>query len=133
MCCVVLIVEDDPIVRMGAVAIAEETADKVYEAESADAAIPVLESNPDVTLLFTDIDMPGSIDGLQLAEVVHRRWPAIRLIVTSGRIALNDDQVPDDGVFIGKPYYPENIRAAIREAHAQISGSPAPDRQGSDL
>lgn len=122
MNCVVLVVEDDPIVRMGAVAIAGETADKVYEAENAEAAIVVLEANSDVTLLFTDIDMPGAIDGLQLAEVVHRRWPIIRLIVTSGRVALNDDQVPDDGVFIGKPYYPDNIRSAIREQHGQISG-----------
>lgn len=119
MNCVVLVVEDDPIVRMGAVALAEETADKVYEAENADAAINVLEAQPDITLLFTDIDMPGTIDGLQLAEVVHARWPAIRIIVTSGRIKIPDEEVPDDGCFIGKPYYAENIRAAIREAHAQ--------------
>lgn len=119
MNCVVLVVEDDPLVRMGAVAIAEESANKVYEAENADAAIRVLEAHNDITLLFTDIDMPGTIDGLELAEVVHARWPLVRLIVTSGRIAIPNDEVPDDGVFIGKPYYAENIRAAIRAAHAQ--------------
>ena len=119
MNCVVLVVEDDPLVRMGAVAIAEESADKVYQAENADAAIRVLEASNDITLLFTDVDMPGTIDGLELAEVVHARWPLVRLIITSGRVAIPDDEVPDDGVFIGKPYYAENIRAAIRAAHAQ--------------
>ncbi len=121
MFCVVLVVEDDPLVRMGAAAIARQTADKVYEAGNADDALLILEANSDITLLFTDIDMPGTIDGLRLAEVVHERWPTIRLIVTSGRVALRDDQIPDDGHFIGKPYYPENIRSAIREAHAQIN------------
>ena len=119
MNCVVLVVEDDPLVRMGAIAIAEQSADKVYAAENADAAILLLEAQDDITLRFTDVDMPGTIDGLELAEVVNTRWPLVRLIITSGRIAIPNDEVPDDGVFIGKPYYAENIRAAIRAAHAQ--------------
>jgi CheY-like chemotaxis protein len=122
MNCVVLVVEDDPIVRLGAVAIANESADKVYEAENADEAIGMLEQHADVTLLFTDIDMPGTIDGLELAQVVHERWPLVRLIVTSGRHSVSDEQVPDDGRFIAKPYYAETIRSAIRQAHQQIDG-----------
>lgn len=121
MRCVVLVVEDDPLVRMGAVEIARETVDQVYDAVNADAALLMLEKHDDVTLLFTDIDMPGTLDGLQLAEVVHKRWPSIRLIVTSGRVSLNDEQVPDDGRFIAKPYYPETIRSAIREQHRQLA------------
>jgi CheY-like chemotaxis protein len=120
MRCVVLVVEDEPLVRMGAVAIAQEAADKVYEAANADEAIEVLERNPDVTLLFTDIDMPGTVDGLELAEIVHERWPHIRLIVTSGRVKLPNDEVPDDGRFIGKPYYAETIRSAIAQEHQQL-------------
>lgn len=120
MRCVLLVVEDDPLVRMGAVAIAREAADEVYDAANADEAIEVLERKSDVTLLFTDIDMPGTVDGLELADIVHQRWPRIRLIVTSGRMKLSDEQIPDDGRFIGKPYYEEAIRSAIKQEHQQF-------------
>ncbi|MET0312901.1 MAG: response regulator, partial [Hansschlegelia sp.] len=97
---VVLVVEDDPIVRMGAVAIADEAGCRTYAAENADDAIKALETHPDITLLFTDIDMPGTIDGLELAEVVHARWPDIKLIVTSGHTVVPNEELPDDGRFI---------------------------------
>jgi len=55
-------------------------------------------------VLFTDIRMPGSMDGLQLAELVHRRWPNIKLLLTSGHCTLDPSDVPDDARFVAKPY-----------------------------
>jgi DNA-binding NtrC family response regulator len=77
---------------------------KVIEAESADEALRILEQASDVQVLFTDIRMPGSMDGLQLATLVHKRWPNIKLLLTSGHRSLNPGEVPDDGRFLPKPY-----------------------------
>ncbi|RXF69221.1 response regulator [Hansschlegelia zhihuaiae] len=114
--CVVLVVEDDPIVRLGAIEIVEGLGCMAFEAQNADEAVRVLEAHPEITLLFTDIDMPGTMDGLELAEVVHSRWPDKRLIVTSGHAVIPNENLPDDGKFVTKPYYPGAVRAAIRQS-----------------
>ena len=100
----ILIVEDELFVRMIGADALEEAGYAVLEAGSADEALQVLEKADHVEVLFTDIRMPGSMDGLRLAEVVHERWPNIRILVTSGDVRPSPDDIPDDGRFLAKPY-----------------------------
>src|SRR5947209_2072600 len=111
----VLIVEDEPIVRMMAAMEVEDAGFAVLEAESADAAMRILNSRSDVRILFSDIDMPGSMDGVQLAGAVRRRWPPIDIILTSGRTKPAAADVPERCVFFAKPYAPERVVATMRE------------------
>jgi CheY-like chemotaxis protein len=85
---VVLIVEDEALVRMTAVDMIEEAGFEILEAANADEAILLLEARRDITVLFTDIEMPGSMDGLRLAQAVRGRWPPIKIIATSGRCVV---------------------------------------------
>ncbi len=112
---VVLVVEDEPLVRMLAADILEEEGFEVVEAATATAALAILEKRQDVTALFTDIDMPGGMNGLELAAVVNERWPHIALVVTSGVVRIGADRLPGDGVFIGKPYATSAPVRVIRE------------------
>jgi two-component system, response regulator PdtaR len=110
----VLVVEDEALVR---VAIADDLRDAgftVLEAGNADEAIRMLNANPSIRVLFTDIDMPGSMDGLKLSAFVHDRWPPVRIIVTSGKTRPTAGQIPDAGVFMPKPYTPNRVVEAIR-------------------
>jgi two-component system, response regulator PdtaR len=111
----VLIVEDEPLVRIGAVNIIEDAGFEVIEAASADEAIGILECRSDVRVVFTDIHMPGSMDGLKLAHAVRNRWPPIRIIVTSGRELIVEQDLPEGGRFVAKPYNPIEILDALRE------------------
>lgn len=106
---VVLVVEDEALVRMHGADIFEEAGYSVIEAASADEAVAILEQAPEVRLLFSDVDMPGSMDGLALAELVHARWPDIRLVITSGHRKLADADLPDDGRFVPKPYTSDSV------------------------
>ncbi|MHC2002998.1 response regulator [Methylobacterium sp. CM6241] len=113
----VLVVEDEGLIRMMVVDMLEEAGFVVTEAPHADAAWAILERcQADIRVLFTDIDMPGSMDGFVLAERVADAWPHIRLVVTSGGRRLADREVPDSGHFLGKPYRPKDLLLAIREA-----------------
>ncbi len=112
----VLVVEDDGNVRMVAVDMLEDAGFAVLEAETADVAWRILEEAPSVCALFTDIDMPGSMDGLALAGRVAERWPHIRLVVTSGRYGLDDHDIPDAGRFLAKPYRSSELVQAIVQA-----------------
>jgi CheY-like chemotaxis protein len=112
---VVLLVEDEPLVRMLAADILEEAGFEVIEAVTAPAALRLLEQRRDVRALFTDVDMPGGMDGLELARIVHSRWPHIALVVTSGVCRPSVGQLPDGGVFVGKPYAPQVPVQTIRE------------------
>src|ERR1700748_399591 len=85
-----LVVEDEMVLRMRAVDIVEDAGFCPVEAVNADEAISILESRSDISLLFTDIQMPGSIDGLKLAHAVHERWPSIKIILVSGQMRLAD-------------------------------------------
>ena len=111
----VLIVEDEPLVRIGAVNIIEDAGFKVIQAESADEAIRVLECRGDIRVVFTDIHMPGSMNGLKLAHAVRNRWPRIKIIVTSGRDLIAEQVLPEGGRFFSKPYNPIEILDALRE------------------
>lgn len=99
----VLVVEDEPLIRMHGVDILEEAGFSVVEAADADEALVVL-GDGSVHLLFSDIDMPGSIDGLELARIVHARWPDIHLVLTSGHHRMQDALVPGIGKFVRKPW-----------------------------
>jgi CheY-like chemotaxis protein len=99
----VLVVEDEMVLRMRAVDIVEDAGFTSIEAVNADEAIAILESRSDIDLLFTDIQMPGSMDGLKLAHAVHDRWPAIKIILVSGQLNPSDAERPADSRFFGKP------------------------------
>jgi two-component sensor histidine kinase/ActR/RegA family two-component response regulator len=111
----VLVVEDEMVLRMRAVDIVEDAGFNSLEAVNADEALSILESRSDISLLFTDIQMPGSLDGLKLAQAVHKRWPAIKIILVSGQVNLSDAEKPTDSRFFGKPLETEQMIAEIRE------------------
>ena len=116
---VVLIVEDEALIRMTAVDMIEEAGFEVLEATNADDAILLLEARRDITVVFTDIEMPGSMDGLRLAQAVRGRWPPIKIIATSGRCVVRDGDLPSGGRFLQKPYSSTQISSALMELTAQ--------------
>lgn len=111
----VLVVEDEMFTRMDVVEILREAGFDILEATNADEAIQMLERNSDIRLIFTDIDMPGSMNGLKLAAAVRDRWPPVMIIATSGHFKIKDGDLPADARFIPKPYQPAQIISAIRE------------------
>jgi len=100
---VVLVVEDEMLLRMRAVDIVEDAGFTSVEAVDADEAVAILESRSDIALLFTDIQMPGSMDGLKLAHAVHERWPPVKIILVSGQLKLANIDIPANSRFFGKP------------------------------
>ncbi|WP_027570420.1 response regulator [Bradyrhizobium sp. URHA0013] len=111
----VLVVEDEAFIRMDVVDVLRAAGFEVLEAPGADEAIQMLERNSDVRLIFTDIDMPGSMNGLKLAAAVRDRWPPVRIVATSGHVKIRAGDLPADARFIPKPYQPVQIIDAIRE------------------
>jgi len=89
---------------MHAVSVIEDAGFDTLEAASADEAIVHLETNPGIRIVFTDINLPGSMDGLRLAAAIRDRWPPIELIVTSGRVKVSDADLPERSHFFSKPY-----------------------------
>ena len=116
----VLIVDDEAILRFIASDVLEDSGFQVLEAENAKAALMVLADHPDVRVLFTDINMPGALDGLDLAREAHARWPHLKLVITSGRLRPADSEIPDDGRFVAKPYSPDHLVGEIRKALAGV-------------
>ena len=110
----VLVVEDEMVLRMRAVDIVEDAGFCPVEAVNADQAISILESRSDISLLFTDIQMPGSMDGLKLAHAVHDRWPSIKIILVSGQVTPTDAERPVDSRFFGKPLAVEQMIAELQ-------------------
>jgi two-component sensor histidine kinase/CheY-like chemotaxis protein len=113
----VLIVEDEMMLRMRAVDIVEDAGFRSVEAVNADEAMSILESRSDISLLFTDIQMPGSMDGLKLAHTVHNRWPTIKIILVSGQVKPSDAERPADSRFFGKPL---GMQQMITELQAMV-------------
>ena len=116
---VVLVVEDEMLLRMKAVDMVEDAGYISAEAVDADEALAILQSRSDIALLFTDVQMPGSMNGLQLAHVVHARWPPIKIILASGQLRLSTSDIPKDSRFFGKPLKPDEMIAEIREMLGQ--------------
>jgi CheY-like chemotaxis protein len=111
---IVLVVEDEPILRMMAVDLVEDAGFDAVEAADADEAVRILEGRPDIRLVFTDIDMPGGLDGLKLACLIRDRWPPIEIIITSGKRSLRAEELPARGLFFPKPYKRDEVTAAMR-------------------
>jgi CheY-like chemotaxis protein len=112
---VVLIVEDEMLLRMRAVDMVEDAGYTSVEAVDADEAVTILEARSDIALLFTDVQMPGSMDGLRLAHAVHERWPPIKIILVSGALKLAKSDIPTDSRFFGKPLGAKEMIAEMQE------------------
>ena len=110
---VVLIVEDEALIRQSAVQIVEDAGYTALEACNADEAVMFLESRSDIAAVFTDIKMPGSMDGLTLAHAVRARWAPIHLIVTSGTNVQGE--LPANSRFMHKPYSARHVTTALSE------------------
>jgi two-component sensor histidine kinase/DNA-binding NarL/FixJ family response regulator len=110
----VLVVEDEMVLRMRAVDIVEDAGFRPLEAVNADEALSILESRSDISLLLTDIQMPGSMDGLKLAHAVHDRWPGIKIILVSGQVSPSDAERPAHSRFFGKPLGVEQMIAELQ-------------------
>jgi two-component system, response regulator PdtaR len=119
----ILVVEDHPLIRMGAIQLIEEAGYEAVEASTADEAIMILEARPDIHLMFTDIEMPGSIDGLKLAHYVRHRWPPVLLIVVSGKITVDERELPAGARFFAKPYNDNKIVETMRDMFAAIDAA----------
>jgi CheY-like chemotaxis protein len=111
---VVLVVEDEMLLRMRAVDMVEDAGFTPVEAVDADEAVAILEARSDIALLFTDIQMPGSMDGLKLAHAVRERWPPIKIILVSGQLGLANIAIPADSRFFGKPLEATKMIAEMR-------------------
>jgi two-component system, response regulator PdtaR len=121
---VVLLVEDEPLVRMTAADELDDAGFRVLEAKNADEALVVLEAHSDeVQVLFTDVNMPGSMDGMALAERVYQRWPHVLLLISSGYARPHPDEIPDHGRFVPKPYRGETLVRHITEMMRTLRGS----------
>ena len=112
---VVLIVEDEAVIRMNIVQVAEDAGYEALESANADEAIDILGCRDDICAVFTDVRMPGYMDGIRLAHVIRSRWRPIQLIIMSGSEVLDDFDFP---WFIRKPYKNEQITAALREVQS---------------
>lgn len=110
---VVLIVEDDAILRLDAADMVTEAGHVAIEASNADDAIALLETRPDITTVFTDIEMPGTMDGILLAHAVRNRWPPVTVVVASGRIKPGPGELPDNVAFLAKPYSPQAVHLSL--------------------
>src|ERR1044071_1363804 len=111
----VLVVEDEMVLRMRAVDIVEDAGFTAVQAVNADEALAILETRSDIALLFSDIQMPGSMDGLKLAHAVHDRWPSIKIILVSGQVKLSDIDKPADSRFFGKPLEMKQMITELQE------------------
>ena len=110
----VLVVEDEPLLLLDAMDMMEDAGFVTYGASNAAEAILLLERHLDIRVMFTDVDMPGSMDGLALAKAVRGRWPPVSIIVTSGHARVLQQDLPLGGVFFSKPYVPAHILAEVR-------------------
>ncbi|MGV1801981.1 response regulator [Agrobacterium vitis] len=113
---VILVVEDSPLIRMGAIDLVISAGYEALEAGDADEAIRILESRDDIDLVFTDVQMPGTMDGIKLSHYIRDRWPPVKLIVASGAAIIEESMLPGGSRFFSKPY----DELTITEAMAQL-------------
>lgn len=110
---VVLVVEDSVVIRMSAVDLIRSAGYEALEAGDADEAISILESRSDIDLVFTDVQMPGTMDGIKLSHYIRDRWPPVKLIVASGNAIVEESNLPQGSRFFSKPYDDGSITDAI--------------------
>lgn len=112
---VILIVEDEFLLRMDSADVIEAAGFEVTQAANADEAIDILTGRPEIHVVFTDIQMPGTMDGLKLARFVRDRWPPIKIVATSGLVRVGENDLPAGSVFLPKPYRGTEVVAILRE------------------
>jgi CheY-like chemotaxis protein len=112
---VVLVVEDEMFLRMTAVDMIQSVGFEVLQAGTADEAISILETRDDIQIMFTDVQMPGSMDGLKLARAVRGRWPPIKIVATSGQVHVTKDDLPEGGRFLPKPYTTFQLASTLQQ------------------
>ncbi|MER0240106.1 response regulator [Fulvimarina sp. MAC8] len=118
----ILVVEDEPLLLIDAVDMFMDEGFVVYSARDADQAIRHLEQHDEIRILFTDVDMPGSMDGLKLARAVRDGWPPVCIMVTSGLRDVKAADLPGEGRFFAKPYPPGEVMKAVKEIVAKLDG-----------
>ncbi|MGY4474804.1 response regulator [Bradyrhizobium sp. USDA 3364] len=111
----VLVVEDEPLLRMAAVDMVEEAGFEPVEAADATEAVRILEARFDIRIVFSDIDMPRGIDGMKLAALIRNRWPPIDIILTSGHVDASEVDLPVRSMFFSKPYNEKVVVAAMKK------------------
>jgi CheY-like chemotaxis protein len=119
---VVLVVEDDTIIRMDAVDLVRAAGYEALEACNADEAIRILEARDDIDLVFTDVQMPGTMDGIKLCHYIRERWPPVKLLVASGVAIHEESSLPEGSRFFPKPYSDPSITQAMTRMLASGSG-----------
>jgi CheY-like chemotaxis protein len=112
---VILVVEDEALVRLAAVGMLEDAGFCMIEAVNGDRALELLAADSDVQLLFTDVTMPGAVDGLALARQVRDRWPHIAIMVVSAKRMPQTGELPAGSRFEQKPYSPATVVRHARE------------------
>jgi DNA-binding NtrC family response regulator len=116
-----LVVEDDALVRFDLAQTLEEEGYETFEAADAAEAIAVLEENSNIRIVFTDIQMPGTMDGLALSHYVRKRWPPTIIVVSSGRCSPSKEEMPSGAFFMGKPYAPQVLSRVMHDIRQQLA------------
>ena len=117
---IVLIVEDEPLIRLVASDVLTEAGFRVIEAADSDEAMTLVEAKPETVALVTDVVMPGTFDGFGLAHLVASRWPHIGIVITSAHALPGEGDLPRGCEFLPKPYQPSSLIAAVRKVTEQI-------------
>ena len=110
---VVLVVEDEPLLRMNTVDMVEQAGFEPIEAANAKQAMQALEQRDDIRIILSDIDMPPGMDGVELVAIVRNRWPPIEIILVSGQVASGEVLLPERGLFFSKPFRSQDLIAAM--------------------
>ena len=114
----VLVVEDEPLLRLFAVDMIEDAGFDTVEAANSTEAVAILEGRPDIRIVFTDVDMPHGIDGICLAACIRNRWPPIKIIITSGKPLPRHVSIPAETVFFPKPFRQDRVVETLRNMAA---------------
>jgi CheY-like chemotaxis protein len=121
---VVLVVEDNALIRTGMLDSVAAAGFETLEAGSADEAIRILEARPDIHIVFTDVGMAGAMDGIKLSHYIRNRWPPVKLIVTSGKFPIDQSHLPVGAMFFPKPYDESAIIEAMIAMLSKANGQP---------
>lgn len=119
---VVLVVEDEPVIRLMAIELIEDGGFEVVSVADAADAVRVLETRLDIRVVFTDIDMPGGMDGIRLAAFIRERWPPIEIVITSSHVHIKESEIPARGVFVSKPYDGQNLVRLLQSMSGDVTG-----------
>jgi CheY-like chemotaxis protein len=118
----ILVVEDEELLRLYAADLLEEAGFEALEAADADAALALIRSRPDIRVLFTDIELPGKLDGMELARKIHEEWPHVLVLVTSGKQRPSRTEMADDGRFLPKAYTRDEVIREINTLEREAEG-----------